>query len=227
LQVLQALDFITLQGITAASVNADFGAMCNGANLAYTKEAFRRVDGFAGIDKVPTGDDMLLMHKIRQLHPAKVFYLKSSAAIVSTLPMTTWKDFFEQRRRWGSKTLIYDDKRLIAVLVFVLLLNLLPACFFVIGIFQSHYLIYGLLFLLGKTVVEYPFVKSVAAFYNQQHLMRWFIFLQPLHVFYTVFIGIWSQVGSYEWKGRKTHPLSTGGVARHSASADSDHNKGL
>jgi len=38
--------------------------MCNGANLAYEKQAFFDVNGFEGIDDVASGDDMLLMHKL-------------------------------------------------------------------------------------------------------------------------------------------------------------------
>ncbi|WP_162944475.1 glycosyltransferase [Flavisolibacter nicotianae] len=206
LQVLQVLDFLTLQGITAASVSANFHTMCNGANLAYTKKAFTAVGGFAGIDTVPTGDDMLLMHKIWKLDPSRVFYLKNRDAIVSTPAMATWKDFLMQRRRWASKTLVYDDHRITAVLAFVLLLNLLPLVLLVAGFFQPVYFWCLLFFLLGKTAVEWPFVASVAGFFGQQKLMRYFFVLQPLHVFYTVLVGIWSQVGSYEWKGR-TAPL--------------------
>ncbi len=40
LHIFQALDFLTLQGITAASVSSGFHMMCNGANLAYSKQAF-------------------------------------------------------------------------------------------------------------------------------------------------------------------------------------------
>jgi len=82
LQIFQALDFMVLQGITAASVSANFHTMCNGANLAYTKEVFLEVDGFSGIDKISSGDDMLLMYKIWRKHPQNVHYLKSKKAIV-------------------------------------------------------------------------------------------------------------------------------------------------
>lgn len=191
------------KGITAASVNANFHTMCNGANLAYTKTAFEAVNGFEGIDKMPTGDDMLLMHKIWKRDPAKVFYLKSKDVIVSTEPMNSWKAFFNQRRRWASKALVYDDVRIIAVLVFVLLLNLLSFVLLLAGFFQPVYFLYLLLFLIGKALIEWPFVSSVARFYGQQKLLRYFFLLQPLHVFYTVFVGIWSQFGGYQWKGRK------------------------
>jgi cellulose synthase/poly-beta-1,6-N-acetylglucosamine synthase-like glycosyltransferase len=211
LPVLQVLDFITLQGITAASVSSDFGTMCNGANLAYTKKAFQAVGGFAGIDKVPTGDDMLLMYKIWKQDKSKVFYLKSSDATVSTGAVATWKEFLMQRRRWASKTLVYDDIRLIVVLGFVLLFNLVPVALLILGFWQPVSLLYLLFFLAIKTAIEWPFVFAVARFFNQERLMRYFFFLQPLHVFYTVFVGIWSQLGGYEWKGRAAPGPSKGG----------------
>ncbi len=69
LTIFQTLDFITLQGITGASVYKRFHSMCNGANLAYEKSAFFEVGGFRGIDAIPSGDDMLLMHKIYNKYP--------------------------------------------------------------------------------------------------------------------------------------------------------------
>jgi cellulose synthase/poly-beta-1,6-N-acetylglucosamine synthase-like glycosyltransferase len=214
LQIFQSLDFITLQGITAASVSANFHAMCNGANLAYTKAAFKSVNGFKGIDKVATGDDMLLMHKIWKAHPQKVFYLKSSEAIVSTEPMNSWKDFFMQRKRWASKTFVYDDYRIIAVLVFVLLLNVLFFILLVAAFFNKMYWMHLAFFLIGKTIIEWPFVSSVARFYGEQKLMRYFLLFQPLHAFYTVFVGLLSQFGKYEWKGRSHSALPPVGELR-------------
>ncbi len=204
LQIFQALDFITLQGITGASVAASVHTMCNGANLAYTKEAFESVAGFKGIDKIATGDDMLLMHKIWKAHPQKVFYLKCRDAIVSTEPMKTWKEFLMQRRRWASKALVYDDWRIIVVLGFVLLFNLLPFALLIAAVFHKIYWLHFFLYFIMKTIIEWPFVSSVAAFFNQQKLMRHFFFVQPLHVFYTVVVGLLSQFGKYEWKERRT-----------------------
>ncbi len=204
LQIFQSLDFITLQGVTAASVAANFHSMCNGANLAYTKKVFEGVNGFEGIDKVATGDDMLLMHKIWKKAPDKVFYLKSKEAIVSTKAMTTWKEFFMQRKRWASKTFVYDDYRIVVVLVFILLLNILFFVLLIAAFINKLYWIHFASFLIGKTIIEWPFVFSVAKFYDEQKLMRYFFFMQPLHIFYTVFVGLLSQFGKYEWKGRRT-----------------------
>ena len=204
LQVFQSLDFLVLQGITAAGAGNRYHAMCNGANLAYKKQAFISVGGFAGIDRIATGDDMLLMHKIRKRYPDNVFYLKSKDAMVTTAPMRTWKDFFMQRKRWASKSLLYDDYRMIALLAFVYVFNclffvLLAACFF-----KPVYGLYAVGFLLLKTAIEWPFVRAVARFYEEQKLMKYFLFFQPLHIFYTVVVGLLSQSGAYRWKGRTT-----------------------
>jgi cellulose synthase/poly-beta-1,6-N-acetylglucosamine synthase-like glycosyltransferase len=204
LQIIQVLDFLTLQGITAASVSANFHTMCNGANLAYKKEAFHKVNGFEGIDKVATGDDMLLMHKIWKAYPGKTFYLKSEDAIVTSQPMLSWKDFFMQRKRWASKTLVYEDYRIIVVLAFVYLLNCLFIAIIIASFFDSFYWWYVIGFGVIKTIIELPFVYSVARFYKEQQLVKYLFLFQPLHIFYTVFIGLISQFGKYEWKGRKT-----------------------
>ena len=59
-------------------------------------------------------------------------------------------------------------------------------------------------FWIGKTIIEYPFVSSVAKFYDQEDLLRRFFIFQPVHMFYIVFTGLYSQFGTYTWKGRKT-----------------------
>ena len=204
LQLFQSFDFLTLQGITAASVAGNFHTMCNGANLAYTKQTFKNVNGFKGIDKVATGDDMLLMYKIWKQHPDKVFYLKNKDAIVTTTPEHNWKAFFMQRKRWASKTLVYDDYRIVAVLFFVYLLNCWFLVLIIASFFNSAYWCYAAAFWILKAVIEFPFVYSVARFYEEQRLAKFLFIFQPLHIFYTVFIGSISQFGQYEWKGRKT-----------------------
>jgi cellulose synthase/poly-beta-1,6-N-acetylglucosamine synthase-like glycosyltransferase len=203
LSIFQTLDFITLQGITGASVYKKFHTMCNGANLAYEKSAFVEVGGFEGIDAIPSGDDMLLMHKIYEKYPEKVLFLKSPNAIVSTRPETTWKGFFNQRIRWASKADRYDDKRIFRVLLLVYIVNLMFVILPVAGIWNSWWLWLLLIGLLTKTALEFPFVYAVAGFFDQQSLMRWFPLLQPFHIFYTVVIGWMGKFASYRWKDRK------------------------
>lgn len=203
LYIFQTLDFITLQGITGASVHKKFHSMCNGANLAYEKKAFYEVGGFKDIDSIPSGDDLLLMHKIYKKYPEQVFFLKSRQAIVSTRPETDWKGFINQRVRWASKAGSYDDRRIFRVLLLVYLVNVFFAGLAVAGCWNSWWWLLGLLLLLVKTVVEYPFVRVVAGFFGQQRLLVYFPVLQPFHILYTIIIGWLGQFGHYRWKDRK------------------------
>lgn len=199
----QVLDFLSLQGITAASVNKGFHSMCNGANLAYTRKAFMSVDGYRGIDHLASGDDMLLMYKIAQEFPGKISYLKQQEAIVSTLAAPTVKAFLQQRIRWASKAQAYDDKSVFRVLLLVYILNLLLFLQLCVAPFSTGQFYWAVLFIGIKTLLEWPFMNSVARFYGQGTLMRWFPLLQPLHILYIVVAGSFGQFGSYEWKGRQ------------------------
>ncbi|OSZ81503.1 hypothetical protein CAP36_09805 [Chitinophagaceae bacterium IBVUCB2] len=203
LQIFQAMDFMVLQGITGAVVANQKMSMCNGANLAYDRNAFYQVNGFSGIDHIASGDDMLLMHKIVKEYPGKVHYLKSKEAIVSTEPMYTWKSFFTQRIRWASKASVYNDKRILPVLLLVYLINLSFAVLLVAGFWSTQYWLYAAILWVAKTLVELPFFISVSNFFEKQWAVKLFFFFQPLHIFYTIISGLFGQFGKYEWKGRK------------------------
>ena len=203
LQIFQALDFLVLQGITGASVHKKIHSMCNGANLAYEKRIFNEVAGFTGIDKIASGDDMLLMHKISSKYPDRIHYLKSKQAIVASLPMQTWKDFFDQRIRWSSKARSYDDKRIFWVLLLVYLFNLSFLVLLVGGSWFHVLWVYAGILWIAKTIIEFPFVYSVASFFDKTSLLKYFFFFQPLHIAYTIMAGLLGQFGKYEWKGRK------------------------
>ncbi|MEI9807282.1 MAG: glycosyltransferase [Bacteroidota bacterium] len=202
-QIFQALDFMVLQGITGAAVYKKKLTMCNGANLAYEKKVFYEVNGFAGVDHIASGDDMLLMHKIWKKYPANVHYLKSKEAIVSTRPVKTWKAFFQQRIRWASKAKQYEDKRILPVLLLVYFFNLSFIVLVVAGFADHRYWLTLLLMWLLKTIVELPFFYSLTVYFNKQWAVKWFLLFQPVHIIYTIISGLFGQFGKYEWKGRK------------------------
>ncbi len=203
LQIFQALDFLVLQGFTGASVYKNALTMCNGANLAYERTVFYEVNGFAGVDHIASGDDLLLMHKVWKKYPQRIHYLKSKDAIVGTQPMKTWSAFFNQRIRWASKAKQYDDKRILPVLLLVYLFNLSFLALLAAGFWDYYYWLCLAGLWIAKTVVEFPFVNSVASFFNKRSLLKYFFFFQPLHIFYTIISGLLGQFGKYEWKGRK------------------------
>jgi cellulose synthase/poly-beta-1,6-N-acetylglucosamine synthase-like glycosyltransferase len=202
-KLFQSLDFLSLQGITGASVAAGFHSMCNGANLCYSRDAFYKVDGFKDADHIASGDDMLLMYKIYKQYPNSIHYCKAVDSIVYTAPVETVAEFFKQRIRWASKADKYDDKRIFSVLLLVYLLNVFLLVLFAAGFFNHNLWILLAGSLLFKTIVELLFLIPVASFYQKENLLMWFPLAQPFHILYTVIAGWLGKFGSYEWKGRK------------------------
>lgn len=205
LGIFQVLDFMSLQGITGASVYKKMHSMCNGANLAYTRSAFVAVDGFKGIDSIASGDDMLLMHKIAKRFPEDIHYIKSEEVIVQTAAMDTLGSFLQQRIRWASKADRYDDKSIFWVLLMVyglnVLLLLVPILLF---FFYDLFLIKTwLCFLLIKIIAEMYYLLPVATFFGQRIILLFFPLAEPFHILYTVVAGWLGKFGSYEWKGRR------------------------
>jgi cellulose synthase/poly-beta-1,6-N-acetylglucosamine synthase-like glycosyltransferase len=213
LEMFQALDFMTLQGITGASVNRKLHSMCNGANLAYEKKVFYEVGGFTGIDTIASGDDMLLMHKISQRYPDRTRYLKSAKAIVYTEPASSLSAFLNQRIRWASKADKYDDQSILPVLIavyfFNVLLLVLPlvALFnntiFTVGHFNFSLVAFWFFLMIFKTLVEMVFLFPVANFFRKKPLLWLFPLMQPFHIIYTIIAGWLGKFGTYQWKGRK------------------------
>jgi cellulose synthase/poly-beta-1,6-N-acetylglucosamine synthase-like glycosyltransferase len=201
LSIFQALDFISLQGITGAAVHKNLFPMANGANLAYSREAFYTVSGFDGIDHIASGDDMLLMQKMQSQFPGKAAYLKDAGAIVSTDAAENLRVFFGQRIRWASKASQYRNPLILFTMALVYALNLCLLLLFFSSFF-NHYWHWLIFFLVLKTFSEYFFVSKVAGFFNQKHLMKYFIFCQPFHIVYTVIAGAFGVFGKYSWKGR-------------------------
>ncbi len=176
--------------------------MSNGANLAFSRNAFLQVKGYEGIDHLASGDDYLLMMKMHRAFPGKIAYLKAEKAIVTTAPQPDWRHFMNQRIRWAYKSGKYDDQKLTAILSLVYLFNFLFPVLFISGFFEHMYwlLLTGLLFL--KIASELYFLYPVAVFFGKSRQLLWFPFLQPLHIVYIIAAGFMGLAGKYEWKGR-------------------------
>jgi len=203
LQIFQQLDFLSLQGITAAAVSAGFHSMCNGANLAYRKDIFWSVGGFTGHEHLASGDDMLLMHRIKERYPNQIGYIFSRDSLVLTEPMDNWGDFFQQRIRWASKADSYKEKKIFGVLLGVWLLNACLAAGIFLVLFQQVSCTNWLILVMIKTIGELYFLTPVARFFQAEALLAYFPFLQPIHIIYTVIAGWLGKFGSYQWKQRK------------------------
>lgn len=203
--LFQSLDFMSLQGITAAAQQLGLGNMANGANFAFQKEAFLAVKGYEGFAHFASGDDYVLLHKLKQRYPNQIHYLKSHEAIMNTQAQPDWASFFKQRIRWASKSGKYPDHKLSAILGLVYLFNCwLFAAIFVLIVDASFWWVL-LILLLGKTFFELLYLIPISRFFSKQKQLWLFPFLQLHHITYIVLAGLMGLIGNYQWKGRKTH----------------------
>ncbi|TAE09984.1 MAG: glycosyltransferase [Bacteroidetes bacterium] len=201
----QAVEFSSLVGSGAITLAYGLPTMANGANLAYTREAFDAVAGFAGNEHLASGDDEFLLHKIAEKYPTKVFFLKNPAHTVYTLPQATARDFYAQRKRWGSKWAHYKNVgiKLLAVAIFGANLAFLGALLgFALGLFGWQY--FALQASL-KLLPEFCLLYSFSRYFFRASVSPFFIpFVQLTYPFYVVFFGLVSLVGKgYVWKGRR------------------------
>ena len=207
LSTFQYLDFMTMQGITAATHQLKAGFMSNGANLSFRRAAYEAVKGYQDISVLASGDDMQLTRKIGLQFPGGIRYLLSKLAIIDTAPQSTLSGFLQQRIRWASKNGKYKDHQLTAILTVVYLLNAGWLLAFIVSFvtlnFQS--VLFCLVVLGMKTLVELLFLYKIAGFFGQKRLLWLFPALQILHISYITAAGFFGFFGVYTWKGRRLH----------------------
>lgn len=198
----QLLDLLSLQGATQGSFGLGLGFMCNGANLAYTKSHFQALNGYAGNDKLASGDDVFLLQKSMCFDASKVQYLKSKSHLVLTKPEQSWKALLAQRVRWASKTGSYQSVFGKDLAVWVLLGNFSWLVLGALSITQPQWRIFFAAATFLKFSMDYLLIRSAKKNTSSKRL-RYVFWGSLLYPFYCVFVALHAWPGTYTWKGRK------------------------
>lgn len=197
----QLLDFLSLQGTTIGSFGLRIPFMCNGANLAYQKEAFLDVQGFSGNDTIASGDDVFLLEKFIQKWPKKVIYLKSKSALVTTFAVNTFQEFVSQRVRWASKSANYNLHTGKLIGIIVLLMNLL-FCLLPALLLTSLSWKLLLSIFISKIAIDSILLLQTLHFTQQKVNLLYLILSGIVYPYVTVFIFFTSLFSTYTWKNR-------------------------
>lgn len=199
----QALESMGLIAITAGSIASGHPNMCNGANLAYLKEAFEKVNGFEGVDKVASGDDELLMQKIRIKGKYHIRFAKCQDAIVFTKAIPEWKDLRTQRLRWVSKARAYLNKGTNAVQVLSYLAFVGLPVLLLGGFVNPMFSLVAIELFVLKLVADFYLMYRSLQFFHKLPLLTQVIPLQFVYIPYVIWIGLAGNfVKKYNWKGR-------------------------
>lgn len=197
---LERLEFLGLVTTAAGLIGSHRPIICNGANIAYRKSAFRAVQGYSDTDS--SNDDESLMNRMLYRKIGKVVFAPESDALVTTYSSNTIISFLRQRIRWANKHNHYEDKSI--------LITLNALYFYFLSLAFTTVLLPGepQLFLplsiafLGKVVVDYFTLKSGARLFLQRIPISYFLVAELLHVPYIVIVAAIGQFVSMHWKGR-------------------------
>ena len=201
---LQALDLWAYQFLTAAWTVSGRPGLANGACFAFRRGAFAEVNGYGGMDHLPSGDDVLLLHKMAEHYPPEAFRWSRQAEPVATRAVTTWRAFWRQRLRWAGKAGHYRNRRLDVAQALTFAAN------------GSLLVLAGLLFFLplrprlvvlavmaAKLAVDYLNLRLILGRYGRTRLLRHYPAVALVYPFYLVAIGGAALLGvKTEWKGR-------------------------
>ncbi len=201
---LQKLEFAGLVLTGAGLIGINKPTICNAANIAYRRKAFEAVKGFNDQMNLSSGDDELLMQKIRKETDYCVKFCINKKAIVKTQPNKNVKQFYNQRKRWASKGLFYADKFLVVKLIMIFLFYLSLPVEFVLSFFKPQlFLPVLLLSITLKIYFEFNIMKKGIGFLFKEDLLKYFITGEFIHIFYIIIAGISGLSGNFAWKGRR------------------------
>lgn len=159
-----------------------------GRNLAYTSTEFYEQNGFATHLHIRSGDDDLFVNQAATKENTAICY--DSRAITRSVPNSSFKEWFEQKRRHISTSILYKPEHKALLGTFYLSQILFWLLFIILLVFQIQWEIVLILFLL-RILVQYVVFWKSAKKLNELDI----VWLVPVLDLFLVFLqfGIFSK----------------------------------
>ncbi|WP_298554991.1 glycosyltransferase [uncultured Algibacter sp.] len=148
-----------------------------GRNLAYTKKEFFDANGFINHIKIRSGDDDLFINQIATKENTAICFSKGS--FTESLPKTTFKDWFKQKRRHVSTAKHYKTKHK-ALLALLYASNLLFWLFALILLLTLFNWKIALCLFIFRIILQFIILGASSKKLNELDLL---IFLPFLEIF--------------------------------------------
>lgn len=199
----QKIEFIGLILSGAGLIGIEKPVIASAANIAYRKSLFQKLGGYGDLHNFSSGDDELLMQKIKNETKYKIKFNFCRDAVVATKASPNLKEFFDQRKRWASKGLFYNSKLLVVSLILIYLFYLFIPFNFVLAILVStKFLFIGAFLLLVKFSLEFLIMEYGCRKLFEKGILKYFLpaqFIQIPYILISAFTGLF---GNIKWKGR-------------------------
>lgn len=200
----EAADFLALMGCIAGSTGHGHPMAASGQNLGYRKTVFHEVGGYAGVMHRASGDDAILLQRVRRRSRWRVAFAYCAEAHVVHPPAGNVPALLQKRTRWASNAphQLFLDPLFFAYMLDTYVLSgllLLSPALLAAGLLPFPWIAAGC---LGKMLSEFLMHRRATALFGRQDLHRYFLLwavLQPLHVLY---VGAMGCAGVFTWKGQ-------------------------
>lgn len=202
LSAFQIIENMALTAITAGYVGIQKPFLCNGANLAFKKDAYLTVNGYHSHLHISSGEDIFLMEDLKALDVAKVHYLFSRELIVKTIPQSNLVSLFRQRIRWASKTKYNKNALNLFSAFIVLLANMLLVALLVAILKKSFIIPYLSIFVAAKVVFDFLLLFLASNFLGRIKFIWLIIPFECIYWCYALSVGITSFFIKPTWKGK-------------------------
>ena len=200
----QKLEFAGLVLCGAGLIGAGHPTICNAANIAYRKKVFDEIGGFNDQMNLSSGDDELLMQKIFRDSDFKVKFCIDKKTIVKTSANKTLSDFYQQRKRWASKGLFYNDKSLVLKLILIYSFYVGLISQLILGLFyHPFFLVTFFISMLFKFIFEFRILYIGKQILFDDLRLKYFYIAEVFQIPYIIFTGLVGALGNYFWKSRK------------------------
>jgi cellulose synthase/poly-beta-1,6-N-acetylglucosamine synthase-like glycosyltransferase len=201
---IDSLEFLGLICVGAGLIGSKRPMICNGANLAYRRDAFFIVGGFGSEHAV--NDDEMLMNRMVMRGIGTVDFAWENSAVVSTKSTGGFVAFFRQRMRWAGKKGHYEDWTILLELCCLYLFFASVALCTVLLFWRPELSFPLAVSYSGKMTVDYLTVRVGAKFWEQRIPLFHFFVAELLHVPYILIAAAAGQIASLYWRGRKINP---------------------
>lgn len=197
---LQAVDFLSHGIISAAGIGMGMPINSNANNMAFRREAFLELGGYDKIGgRVVSGDDDLLLQKIWKSKKWKIRYFCDYRGAVVTRPTETIEGVFEQRKRWGSKTVHYSAGQVVFLLgIFLFYMSIIMSI--ALSFLNPQYIFMFSVMFSVKFCGEFLLMWPGSGMFKRKDLRKYIIpgsIIQLPLVISAVLSGV---LGKFNWK---------------------------
>ena len=198
----QRCETLALVGAEAAGFGLGQPFLASAPSLAYRRKLYETAGGFAGMEHLASGDDDMLVHRMRKLPGVEVAYCLDPQACVSTPAADTWAEVLNQRARWASNGTEYENKAYVALLGLIftnwvlLLAGWIPA---LLGWLPWAAWLGAW---AAKIAIDIIYLSLAAWRLERKECLTWYPLLAIPQLSIGVYAALAGHFGWYRWKAR-------------------------